>query len=132
MKLIARRPAVVVAGLAAVLGLASAGGPVAGAASPDRAAPAGSAGRATPASAPPTAKSRAMLSGSSQSRIVRQDMGGSELASPAVVVHYPATGAVPLPKVPASADVLADADTGQVHAAQDAPGPVPPGQPPHG
>src|SRR5260370_410238 len=43
MKLIARRPAVVVAGLAAVPGLATAGGPVAGAASPARASPAGAA-----------------------------------------------------------------------------------------
>jgi D-alanyl-D-alanine carboxypeptidase (penicillin-binding protein 5/6) len=123
MNLIARRPAVVVAGLAAVLGLASAGGPVAGAASPERAAAlAASAGRATPASAPPTAKSRAMLSGSSGSGIIRQDVGGSELASPGVVVHYPATGAVPLPQVPASAYVIADASTGQVLAAEDAHG----------
>jgi D-alanyl-D-alanine carboxypeptidase (penicillin-binding protein 5/6) len=140
MKLFARRPAVVVAGLAAVLGLASAGGPVAGAASaeqaapaasgqraapaasPERAAPAASAGRATPASAPPTAKSRPRLSGSSQSGVIRQDVGGSELASPGVVVHYPATGAVPLPQVPASAYVIADANTGQVLAAEDAHG----------
>jgi D-alanyl-D-alanine carboxypeptidase (penicillin-binding protein 5/6) len=37
-------------------------------------------------------------------------------------VHYPATGAVPLPQLPCSAFVIADAGTGQVLAAQDAHG----------
>jgi D-alanyl-D-alanine carboxypeptidase (penicillin-binding protein 5/6) len=53
-------------------------------------------------------------------------VGGSELASPGVAVHYPSTGAVPLPLVPASAYVVADADTGQVLAARDAHGLFPP------
>jgi serine-type D-Ala-D-Ala carboxypeptidase (penicillin-binding protein 5/6) len=55
-----------------------------------------------------------------------QDVGGSDLASPGVVVNYPASGAVPLPQVPASAYVIADARTGQVLAADDAHGQFPP------
>ncbi|HUA29013.1 MAG TPA: D-alanyl-D-alanine carboxypeptidase [Streptosporangiaceae bacterium] len=58
--------------------------------------------------------------------LVKQDVGGAELASPGIVVHYPAKGAVPLPQVPASAYVIADANTGQVLAAQDAHGLFPP------
>jgi serine-type D-Ala-D-Ala carboxypeptidase (penicillin-binding protein 5/6) len=54
--------------------------------------------------------------------VARQDVGGADLASPGIVVHYPATGAVPLPQVPASAYVIADANTGQVLAAEDAHG----------
>ena len=54
--------------------------------------------------------------------LVKQDVGGAELASPGIVVHYPKTAAVPLPQVPASAYVIADADTGQVLAAEDAHG----------
>jgi serine-type D-Ala-D-Ala carboxypeptidase (penicillin-binding protein 5/6) len=53
-------------------------------------------------------------------------VGGPELASPGTVVHYPAHGAIPLPQVPASAYVIADADTGQVLAADDAHGLFPP------
>jgi serine-type D-Ala-D-Ala carboxypeptidase (penicillin-binding protein 5/6) len=51
-----------------------------------------------------------------------QDVGGTALASPGVVVNYPKTGAIPLPQVPASAYVIADAGTGQVLAADDAHG----------
>jgi serine-type D-Ala-D-Ala carboxypeptidase (penicillin-binding protein 5/6) len=58
--------------------------------------------------------------------LVKEDVGGSELASPGIVVHYPKTGAVPLPQVPASAYVIADAHTGQVLAAEDAHGLFPP------
>jgi serine-type D-Ala-D-Ala carboxypeptidase (penicillin-binding protein 5/6) len=60
------------------------------------------------------------------SEVARQDVGGSELASPGIVVRYPATGAIPLPQVPASAYVIADASTGQVLAAEDAHGLFPP------
>jgi serine-type D-Ala-D-Ala carboxypeptidase (penicillin-binding protein 5/6) len=56
----------------------------------------------------------------------RQDVGGTELASPGIAVHYPASGAMPLPQVPASAYVIADAKTGQVLAAKDAHGLFPP------
>jgi len=48
-----------------------------------------------------------------------QDVGGTNMASPGIVVNYPATGAIPLPQVPASAYVIADANTGQVLAADD-------------
>jgi serine-type D-Ala-D-Ala carboxypeptidase (penicillin-binding protein 5/6) len=58
--------------------------------------------------------------------LVKQDVGGRELARAGIVVHYPATGAVPLPQVPASAYVIADANTGQVLAAKDAHGLFPP------
>jgi D-alanyl-D-alanine carboxypeptidase (penicillin-binding protein 5/6) len=48
-----------------------------------------------------------------------QDVGGTGMASPGIVVNYPATGAIALPQVPASAYVIADANTGQVLAADD-------------
>jgi D-alanyl-D-alanine carboxypeptidase (penicillin-binding protein 5/6) len=135
VKLRARGPAVVVTGIAAVVGLAVAGGPLAGA------APAASAGRArasaaAAASAHPAASQRAhapaakpsggAVKGAGEvgegSEVARQDVGGSDMAGPGIVVNYPATGAIPLPHVPASAYVIADADTGQVLAAEDAHG----------
>jgi len=45
--------------------------------------------------------------------------GGAQLARPGVIVHYTAHGGRRLPKVKASAYVIADADTGQVLAAKD-------------
>ncbi|HET7017367.1 MAG TPA: D-alanyl-D-alanine carboxypeptidase [Streptosporangiaceae bacterium] len=56
-----------------------------------------------------------------------RQIGGPLLASDGIVVHYPA-GKHPwkLPKVPASAYVIADADNGQVLAAKDAHGLFPP------
>jgi D-alanyl-D-alanine carboxypeptidase (penicillin-binding protein 5/6) len=137
VKLYARGRLAAVAGLAAVLGLAAAAVPAAGA----PAAPAardGSAAGAAAASAPHAATSRpsprakaptdsvAGARARSQPRLVKQDVGGPELASPGVVVHYPAKGAIPLPQVPASAYVIADAKTGQVLAAKDAHGLFPP------
>jgi serine-type D-Ala-D-Ala carboxypeptidase (penicillin-binding protein 5/6) len=138
VKLRARGPAVVGTGLAALVGLAAAG-PVTGAA-PAGATSAAFAGRArvtvvaSAASPPPAARQRAKTAGVSSSgtgaagasEVARQDVGGSELASPGIVVHYPATGAIALPNVPASAYVIADANTGQVLAAEDAHGLFPP------
>jgi D-alanyl-D-alanine carboxypeptidase (penicillin-binding protein 5/6) len=49
-------------------------------------------------------------------------VGGPDLARPGIVVNYPAHGAKRLPSVPASAFVIADANTGQVLAAKDAHG----------
>src|SRR5579859_2452031 len=49
----------------------------------------------------------------------RGTIGGPELAGHGVIVNYPAAGAMPLPKVKASAFVVADAGTGQVLAAKD-------------
>jgi serine-type D-Ala-D-Ala carboxypeptidase (penicillin-binding protein 5/6) len=60
------------------------------------------------------------------SSVTRQDVGGAELAGPGIAVHYPASGAIRLPRVPASAYVIADAKTGQVLAAKDAHGLFPP------
>ncbi|HEY2578311.1 MAG TPA: D-alanyl-D-alanine carboxypeptidase [Streptosporangiaceae bacterium] len=48
--------------------------------------------------------------------------GGSQLASPGVVVNYPAGKLLKLPNVKAGAFVVANADTGQVLAAKDAHG----------
>jgi serine-type D-Ala-D-Ala carboxypeptidase (penicillin-binding protein 5/6) len=101
------------AGLAVLLGLAAAP-PAAGTV----------AARAAHTSHP--ARTAAKRSASPATEVARQDVGGPELASPGVVVHYPATGAIPLPQVPASAYVIADANTGQVLAAEDAHGLFPP------
>src|SRR5689334_12011493 len=49
----------------------------------------------------------------------RGPVGGPQLAGHGVIVNYPARRAEPLPKVKASAYVLADAGTGQVLAAKD-------------
>jgi D-alanyl-D-alanine carboxypeptidase (penicillin-binding protein 5/6) len=46
-------------------------------------------------------------------------IGGAQLAGRGVIVHYPAHGGRQLPKVKASAYVVADAGTGQVLAAKD-------------
>ena len=53
-------------------------------------------------------------------------IGGPLMASSGVVVNYPAHGALPLPDVPASAYVIADANTGAVLAAKDPHGLFPP------
>jgi serine-type D-Ala-D-Ala carboxypeptidase (penicillin-binding protein 5/6) len=108
-----RVPAATLAGLAVSFGLAAL--PSAAGAAAARAAfaglPAGPGGRESAAPVSPAD---------------RQDVGGAELASPGVAVHYPASGAIPLPRVPASAYVIADAKTGQVLAARDAHGLFPP------
>jgi serine-type D-Ala-D-Ala carboxypeptidase (penicillin-binding protein 5/6) len=46
-------------------------------------------------------------------------IGGPLMASTGTVVNEPATGSPPLPNIPASAWVIANADTGQVLAAKD-------------
>lgn len=46
-------------------------------------------------------------------------VGGRQLASPGTVVNYPSARSPRLPAVPASAYVVADADTGDVLAAKD-------------
>ncbi len=58
-----------------------------------------------------------------QPRVPRQDVGGSRLASHGIAVGR---GALPLPAVPASAYVIANARTGAVLAAKDAHGLYPP------
>jgi serine-type D-Ala-D-Ala carboxypeptidase (penicillin-binding protein 5/6) len=112
----AHRPATALAGLAglAVSLVLAATPPAAGAI----------AARAALASHP--AHTAARRAASPAPEVVRQDVGGAELASPGIVVHYPASGAIPLPQVPASAYVIADANTGQVLAAEDAHGLFPP------
>jgi D-alanyl-D-alanine carboxypeptidase len=52
-------------------------------------------------------------------RAAASAIGGTQLASPGLVVNYPAGDHRKLPKVPASAYVIADAGTGQVLAARD-------------
>ncbi len=57
------------------------------------------------------------------SRAQRLVVGGPKMASSGIVVNYPSSGKFwKLPKVPASAYVIADANTGQVLAAKDAHG----------
>ena len=48
-----------------------------------------------------------------------RSIGGPLMARRGLVVHEPATGSRPLPSIPASAWVIANASTGQVLAAQD-------------
>jgi D-alanyl-D-alanine carboxypeptidase (penicillin-binding protein 5/6) len=79
---------------------------------------------ASPSASPPAA-SPAVAPGPS-SLAARLAVGGPQLAGPGVVVNYPAASAVKLPKVPASAWVIADAGTGQVLAAKDPHGEFPP------
>jgi D-alanyl-D-alanine carboxypeptidase (penicillin-binding protein 5/6) len=55
--------------------------------------------------------------------LIKQDVGGARLARKGIVV---ARNARPLPAVPASAYVIANADTGKVLAAKDAHGRYPP------
>ncbi|HUC57404.1 MAG TPA: serine hydrolase [Streptosporangiaceae bacterium] len=56
----------------------------------------------------------------------KAQVGGPLMASTGVVVNYPARGAWKLPKIPASAYVIADANTGAVLAAKDPHGLFPP------
>jgi serine-type D-Ala-D-Ala carboxypeptidase (penicillin-binding protein 5/6) len=53
------------------------------------------------------------------SRAARLVVGGQQLAGPGVIVNYPAAKVRRLPKVPATAYVIANAATGQVLAAKD-------------
>ena len=64
--------------------------------------------------------------GASGPSVPLPDVGGPQLASPGTVVNYMPGGGLPLPDVPCSAYVIADAETGQVLAAQDAHGLYPP------
>jgi serine-type D-Ala-D-Ala carboxypeptidase (penicillin-binding protein 5/6) len=111
-----RRPAATLAGIAVSLGLAAVP-PAAGAAAAREALGSHPAHTGRSAAARPAAAAPA---------VARQDVGGADLAGPGIVVNYPAAGAVPLPQVPASAYVIADANTGQVLAADDAHGEFPP------
>jgi D-alanyl-D-alanine carboxypeptidase (penicillin-binding protein 5/6) len=108
MKSPARGPAAALAALAVSLGLA--------------AMPPAATAAAAAALGGPAAQRSAARAGT----VARQDVGGPELASPGVAVDYPASGGVRLPRVPASAYVIADAKTGQVLAAKDAHGLFPP------
>jgi D-alanyl-D-alanine carboxypeptidase (penicillin-binding protein 5/6) len=81
------------------------------AASTDRTAQAPNAGRTADGSQPASQP----LPGSRAARRI----GGPLMASRGVVVHEPAGDARPLPDIPASAWVIANANTGQVLAARD-------------
>jgi D-alanyl-D-alanine carboxypeptidase (penicillin-binding protein 5/6) len=108
MRSLARGPAAALAGLAVSLGLA---------AMPPAAGAAVDAALGSPAAQRSAAPART---------VAKQEVGGPELASRGIAVHYPASGAIRLPRVPASAYVIADATTGQVLAAKDAHGLFPP------
>jgi serine-type D-Ala-D-Ala carboxypeptidase (penicillin-binding protein 5/6) len=114
LKLYRRGPAAALTGLAVALALVCAVIPGAGTAEAAAGAPARDAARTTAGPAGPAAKGTT----AAQRRVI----GGAGLASPGIVVHYPASGRKLLPKIPASAYVIADANTGQVLAAKDAHG----------
>jgi serine-type D-Ala-D-Ala carboxypeptidase (penicillin-binding protein 5/6) len=110
MKSDARRTTAALAVVSVIATLAGLAAPIANAAGkPVRKASHAKAKPATPAV--PSAKSR---------------IGGPLMASGGIVVNYPPRGALPLPKVPASAYVIADAKTGAVLAAKDPHGLFPP------
>ena len=81
---------------------------------------------AGPAQAAAGAADRGGSPGGAGQQVPKADVGGRRLASHEIVVSYPAHGALRLPKVPASAYVVADARTGAVLAAKDAHGLYPP------
>jgi D-alanyl-D-alanine carboxypeptidase (penicillin-binding protein 5/6) len=58
--------------------------------------------------------------------VPKNEVGGQAMAGHGIVVNYPSRTARPLPKVPASAYVIADADNGHVLAAKDPHGLFPP------
>jgi D-alanyl-D-alanine carboxypeptidase (penicillin-binding protein 5/6) len=111
------------AGLAAVLALASTAACSTAAAAP--AAHQAPAAHRTPAAHQAPTAHRAPASGQS-APATTPTVGGSGLAGTGISVNYPASGARKLPRVPASAYVIADANTGQVLAAKDAHGRFPP------
>jgi serine-type D-Ala-D-Ala carboxypeptidase (penicillin-binding protein 5/6) len=112
----ARMPAVALIATAAVVALACAPAALAvapAAASARRGSASGGSPDATPSATP----------GATPDQAQRLRVGGADLASSGVVVSYPASGGFwNLPKIPASAYVIADASTGQVLAAKDAHG----------
>ena len=123
----ARVPAAALAGAVAVLALTTA--PAALAVSPaptassDSSGSSGSAGSSGSSGSGVSAGSGASLgpaeSLGTASAAARLNIGGPRLADRGVVVNYPAAGGPKLPAVPASAYVIADANTGQVLAAKD-------------
>lgn len=131
-----RAIAIALAGLVTVLALASAAVPAASAAWPARTASAARPAlparqdrqaRGAPAAAKAGAAAQAQAAAPrSQPGSARQAVGGAALASPGIVVDYRSGGARRLPRAPASAFVIADANTGQVLAAKDAHGHFPP------
>jgi D-alanyl-D-alanine carboxypeptidase (penicillin-binding protein 5/6) len=115
-------PAAALAGAAAILALVA--GPAVLAVTPAAAASAsGSAARAasgSPSPSPaPSPGSAAVVPAARLARAARLAVGGPQLAGTGVVVNYPAGSHKRLPKVPATAYVIADARTGQVLAAKD-------------
>ena len=110
---IPRRAALAVAG--ALLALAAVAAPAAAAAGPSGASP-GAPSSGAPSSGAPA--SRVPSSGAPSSRALPQAIGGPLLSGRGVIVN--AARSVPsLPRVHASAFIIADAGTGQVLAARD-------------
>jgi D-alanyl-D-alanine carboxypeptidase (penicillin-binding protein 5/6) len=109
----ARAPAALAAGIAAVALLAA----PAVLAVPATAASAS--GRTTSATSSASSASTGSPT-ATPSRAQRMVVGGPKMASTGIVVNYPSSGKFwKLPKIPATAYVIADADTGQVLAAKD-------------
>jgi D-alanyl-D-alanine carboxypeptidase (penicillin-binding protein 5/6) len=108
MKPDARRIVATLAAVSLIAALASLAAPGASASGKPTQSPSSS---PAPSPTPPSASAR---------------IGGPLMASGGVVVNYPAHGALRLPQVPASAYVIADANTGAVLAAKDPHGQFPP------
>ena len=116
-------PAAALAGAVAVLAIVA--GPAALAVTPAAASSstAGASSSSSPSPSPSAAAGGpAAVHATRLSRTARLNVGGSQLAGRGVAVNYPASGRKRLPKVPATAYVIANATTGQVLAAKDAHG----------
>jgi D-alanyl-D-alanine carboxypeptidase (penicillin-binding protein 5/6) len=109
----ARVPAAALAGALAVLALTAAPAALAVSPAPAASSPAPESG--TGAGSASLGPAESLGAASAAARLA---IGGPQLAGGGVVVNYPAAGPK-LPKVPASAYVIADASTGQVLAAKD-------------
>jgi D-alanyl-D-alanine carboxypeptidase (penicillin-binding protein 5/6) len=116
MHLMARGIAVVLTGIVMVSAIASL--TLTGAAAPGR--------LAVPGRPAAQAAGTGQASGSPAQRTSRRDVGGSRMAGHGIIVSYPSRRARRLPGVPASAYVIANADTGKVLAAKDPHGLFPP------
>jgi D-alanyl-D-alanine carboxypeptidase (penicillin-binding protein 5/6) len=124
MKSDVRRNLAVIAAFAAISGLAALAGPATNAAAAT--ASAASTARPVTSASPSLSPSAATSPAAPLTPPERARVGGPLMASSGIVVNYPAKGAWKLPKIPASAYVVANADTGAVLAAKDAHGLYPP------
>jgi D-alanyl-D-alanine carboxypeptidase (penicillin-binding protein 5/6) len=113
MKADIRRASAVIGTVTVISALASLAVPVAGAS-------------AKPVNPPPSTTQTASPATPGLTQAQKARVGGPLMTSSGIVVNYPSHGAWKLPKIPASAYVVADAGTGAVLAAKDPHGLFPP------